>query len=63
LSLINYDYVWQQQEYVHAQGIYLGLRDGRLTSKSTITQLEAIRSEQLIHWLHEDLSALESAWQ
>jgi Iap family predicted aminopeptidase len=66
-SFTNADLYWgaewdQQQEYIDVQGIYLGLRDGKMTVKSAITQLNEIRAGQLIPWLHEDLIVVESAW-
>jgi len=55
--------VWdQQQDYVDVQGIYLGLRDGLITAEKAKSDLEEIRSKQLVPWLREDLVTLESAW-
>ena len=52
----------QQQDYVDVQGIYLGLREGQMSRSAARSALEAIRAEQLIPWLHEDLATLQSAW-
>ena len=51
----------QQQEYVDVQGIYLGLKYGQITATNAKSSLENIKSQQLIPWLREDLSVLESA--
>ena len=53
----------QQQAYVDVQGIYLGLRDGQMSKAEAQSALETIRSNELVPWIQEDLSTLESAWR
>ena len=52
----------QQQKYVDVQGVYHELKDGQITTSNAKSALENIRSQQLVPWLREDLSTLESAW-
>jgi hypothetical protein len=52
----------QQQQYVDVQGIYLALKEREITTGNARASLANIRSQQLVPWLREDLSTLESAW-
>ncbi len=52
----------QQQAYVDVHWIYMGLKDGALSTDDAINALENIKNTQLIPWLEEDLETLEWAW-
>lgn len=52
----------QQQSYVDVQGVYLGLRDGTMSTSDALADLRGIVSGQLTPWLVGDLNELSSAY-
>lgn len=52
----------QQQAYVDVHWIYLGLKDGSLSSADALGALQSIRDGQLIPWFESDLLVQEWAW-
>jgi hypothetical protein len=51
------------QQHADVHWIYAGLGpDGSMTPGEAITELQAIRDNQLLVWLKTDLEALEGAW-
>jgi len=67
-SMIGGEMYWgddfdQQQAYVDVHGIYLGLKDGTLSTSDAIEELASIRRTELRPWLREDLESLRTAWR
>jgi len=67
-SMIGGEMYWgddfdQQQAYVDVHGIYLGLKDGTLSTSDAIGDLASIRRTELRPWLREDLESLRTAWR
>jgi hypothetical protein len=65
--MINEEMYWaddfdQQQTYLNVYWIYIGLRDGTLSSTEARSILEEMIDTLLIPWLQEDLLTLEWAW-
>jgi hypothetical protein len=52
----------QAQGYVDVQGVYLGLKDGSMSSEEALSQLIWIRDNQLLPWFQEDVLTLEWAY-
>jgi hypothetical protein len=51
------------QQHADVHWIYTGLRDATMTTQDAVTELQAIRDNQLLDWLATDLDALRDAWQ
>jgi len=67
-SMIGGEMYWgddfdQQQAYVDVHGIYLGLKDGTLSTSDAIGDLASIRRTELRPWLREDLESLRTGWR
>lgn len=67
-SMIGREMYWgddfdQQQAYVDVHGIYLGLKEGTLSTSDAIEELASIRRTELRPWLREDLESLRTAWR
>ncbi len=66
-EMMDVDMYWgadfgQQQLYVDVQGVYLGLKDGTMSTSAALAALRGIANDQLTPWLQGDLAELESAY-
>lgn len=52
----------QQQKYIDVQGVYLGLKDGSISSDAALSTLTDIRSSQLVPWYETALEQQTSGW-
>jgi hypothetical protein len=53
----------QAQNYCDIQGVYLGLKDGSMSTEEAVAQLTAVLEGQLEPWYEEDVVKLEVEWR
>ena len=52
----------QAQGYIDIQGVYLGLKDGSMSTEEALDQLSWVKENQLLPWFEEDVLSLEREW-